>query len=114
MLTTLRNAHDELTACCAWLVVDEHGKLDPQGAYIFVEQLECNPGRSSRDSIRSIIQQIASLAPQAIGAYWERRDKGRKGLRMYFGGRQALRVLAGPPRKYIAPMPRVRMLKYGI
>ena len=75
MLTTIRNAHDQILACCSWLIVDEQGSPDLHGAYVWVDQLECNPGLNTKQCIRRIILKITELVPNANWGYWERRDK---------------------------------------
>ena len=75
MMTVLRDAQDRLQAVCEWWVVNEQGVTMPWGKYVWVNTLEMNPGVHGANMIRQIIQQIATTAPQAVGAYWEREQK---------------------------------------
>jgi hypothetical protein len=75
MLTVLRDNAGFLMAACDWWPVDDDGLWHPNGRYIWVEQLEISPFLDSRGIIRRIIVDIADRVPQAIGAYWERRDQ---------------------------------------
>lgn len=90
MLLVLRDPQDRLEACIDYYLVDEAGKFDPFGAFIFVRQLELNPGIGGGKIIRHFIQEISRLCPTARFGYWERRDKVRKKFRIW-GRTQLLR-----------------------
>ena len=75
MLTVLKDAQGQIEAACDWWLVDEAGAWTPLGRYVYVHQLEVSTGFTAAHMSR-IIREIASLAPGAIGAYWERRAHG--------------------------------------
>src|SRR3990167_3535 len=75
MLLVHRDLHGNLTAAIDYQVVNEHGQPNPHGYYIWVEQLEVNYSENTISHIQHFIEEIASLQPAALGAYWERRDK---------------------------------------
>lgn len=83
MLTTTRNAQGQLQSACDWWPVDELGRWEPRGRWVFVNQLDISLGADSADCIRQTIAEIARLHPWAIGAYWERRDKVNSVYRSY-------------------------------
>lgn len=74
MLTVIRGEFGQLHAACEWWTVNEAGLRDPHGRYVWVEQLEL-PTVHPDDTVPAVIRDIAGRAPQAIGAYWVRRDK---------------------------------------
>ena len=100
MIFVHRDAQDRIAAVCEWWLVNEHGQWTPDGRYVFVNQLEITPGYDSRTLLRLCIDDIARQAPQAVGAYWERRDRLRTGIRGYRrtqlvkGGMRDVAVLA--------------------
>lgn len=75
MLSVVRDAHGNLIVACDWMPVDKAGRYDPNGLYIWVEQLEMNMDVHGMNIVRLIIQDIAERCPNAVGAYWKRRDK---------------------------------------
>ena len=83
MLLVLRDPQDRLEACLDYYLVDEKGQLTPQGPWVFVNQLELNPGTSGVKIIRKVIFAIQQLHPTANFGYWERRDKPKHNLRTY-------------------------------
>ncbi len=91
MLITLRDNDGFITAACEWWCVDEDGKWDPAGTYVFVNQLEHSPDAEGFSCIQDIIAEIAWTAPWAKAAYWERRGKEDKRLHA-FTRQQLLRV----------------------
>ena len=83
MLLVRRDPQDRLEALIDYYVVDENGQLDANGQWVFVNQLELNPGVNGKKIIRQFIQQIQMLCPTANFGYWERRDKPKRNLRTY-------------------------------
>ena len=77
MLTTIRDNEGNIITACEWWCVDVNGIWNPRGKYIWVNQLEHSPKGGVRE-IKDIIAEIAWTCPWAVGAYWERRDKGNK------------------------------------
>ena len=75
MLTILRDADNRIEAACDWWLVDEHGWWEPKGRYVFINQIEVNTGVNLHRLRRYLVRRIGSMAPDAIGVYWERRDK---------------------------------------
>lgn len=75
MLTTLRT-NGQIQLCCEWWLVNDLGTQDwTHGKYVWVEQLEISKGYEGKSLITQLIEQIANTVPQAVGAYWLRRDK---------------------------------------
>lgn len=83
MILVHRDPQDRIEAVIEYELVDEHGHLDPYGAFVFVRQLELNPGVGGEKIIRHFIQQIIALCPSAIYGYWDRRDKKHNKLRLW-------------------------------
>ena len=81
MLTTLRDNSGNITASCEWWCVNDKGEWTPMGFYIWVNQLEHNPGIQGYALIRNLISEIAWTCPWAVGAYWDRRDKESNRIR---------------------------------
>lgn len=76
MLTVIRNYHGKLILACEWVPVDINGLPEAlaDAEFVWVNQLETNSGIHP-SVIRQLCSAIADAAPQAKGAYWERRDK---------------------------------------
>ena len=83
MLTVLKDAQGQLQVACDWWLVDVDGRWEPRGTYVYVNQLEASAGTNIRCLLPYLISEIASLAPWAVGAYWERRDKTGQQLHAY-------------------------------
>ena len=83
MLATIRDERGHLQAACDWWCVNIRGEWDALGSWVYVNQLELSPGVNSARMIRLIIQDIASLVPWVVGAYWERADKTQEKLHSY-------------------------------
>lgn len=75
MLLVHRDTIGNLTAAIDYQVVNDHGQPDPDGRYIWIEQLEINFLADGKEHIHRFIQEIAELQPLALGAYWQRRDR---------------------------------------
>jgi len=75
MLTVFRDGHGNIDSACEWWCVDEQGTWNPNGVYIWVNQLEVGKGIDGRHIITEVIRTIAKTCPWAKGAYWERREK---------------------------------------
>ena len=86
MVLLQRDAEDRIQGVIHCLLVDATGALQPKGSYVFVDQLELNPGISGRRMISYFIRQIAQLYPWTKFAYWERRDKLKARPRTYTRG----------------------------
>ena len=61
MTLSQRDRHGCLEAFIEYQVVDANGTIDPQGAYIWVAQLEMNPDVHRVNTIRHFIRMIAVL-----------------------------------------------------
>lgn len=83
MLTILRTPTDHLLAVCEWWMVDVMGQFDPYGKYVWVNDLQINPGVQSLNIIRQVIRDIAHRVPFAVGVYWHRQYQLRDGIRGY-------------------------------
>lgn len=83
MILVHRNAQDRIEAVIDYYLVDEAGKFDPFGQFVFVRQLDLNPGLGGSKIIRHFIAEIAKFCPTARFGYWERRDKMRKKFRLW-------------------------------
>ena len=86
MLTVLRDRAGHLVLACEWWRVNQDGVQDwtPTGTWVRVEQIEVSKGTPGRYWIRELIAHIAFLAPEAVGAFWERRTKGTKRLHYFY------------------------------
>ena len=93
MLSVLRDAVGRLEAAMEWKLVNESGKVDLKGSYVWVEQLETNPRCDAIPLIRQLIKIVANLAPQACSGYWVRRDKD-EGKRIHQYTRERLTQMA--------------------
>ena len=83
MLAVMRDVRGHLQAVSEWWLVDEQGRWNPTGRYVWINQLEVNPGVAWRGWMRDTIHHVARLCPQTVGAYWERRDKSPGVLHAY-------------------------------
>lgn len=83
MLWTLRDEAGRLQAACEWQPVDEGGRFNPEGRYVWIEQLEIAFGADGRTILRCLIADLAWQRPQALGAYWKRRDRSEERLHGY-------------------------------
>ena len=96
MLTVLRCPLGRIIGVCEWWLVNQLGQQDysSEGKWVWGEQIEFSKG-CSPDTFRRLIDQIAEVAlkinPQAIGAYWVRRD--RTGMKLHnFSRHQLVRI----------------------
>jgi len=78
MLTVIRDERGALQAACDWWMVDTFGLWTPTGDYVWLNQLEINPGVNLHTVRRHLVEEIGRLVPHAIGVYWERRSHGVK------------------------------------
>lgn len=95
MLTVLRDRSGHLQLACEWWRVNQAGEQDwtATGTWVRVEQVEVSKGAPGRYWIRELIAHIAFLAPDAVGAFWERRDKrGQKRVHYFYRRRLLSRV----------------------
>lgn len=82
MLTILRTPDGAIQSCCEWWLVNQLGQQDysANGKWVWGEQIEFSTG-CAPNTFRCLIDRIAEVAlhinPQAIGAYWVRRDKDK-------------------------------------
>ena len=83
MLLVHRDAHDYVDAALCYDLVDETGQVTPTGRYVYLHQLELNPGVNLHRMATYFIQAVASLCPEALGAYWHRRDRFADRVRAY-------------------------------
>ena len=95
MLTTIRSNSGIILASCEWWLANDLGQQDwKQGRWVWVEQLELSEGVHSVNAISQLIDKIAGIAlennPQAIGAYWIRRDKAEPRKLHHFSKKQLL------------------------
>jgi len=95
MLTTIRSNSGIILASCEWWLSNDLGQQDwKQGRWVWVEQLELSEGVHSVNIVKQLIQRIAKIAlwanPQAIGAYWVRRDKTEPTKLHHFTKKQLL------------------------
>lgn len=81
MLTVVRDKQGSLAAACDWWLVDEQGNWNPHGVYVYLNRLESNPEINLHRVRRVLVRDIGSLAPHAVGVYWEPRV--RPGLRSF-------------------------------
>ena len=72
MLTVLRDEQGRLQAACDWWLVDTVGRWTPDGQYVFLHQLEINPGVNLHTVRKSLVAQISLHEPQALGVFWKR------------------------------------------
>ena len=73
MLTILRDASGRLEAACDWWLVDAQGFWQPTtGRYIFLHELEVNPGVNLHMVRRHLVEQIGGMVPGALGVFWHR------------------------------------------
>ena len=72
MLTVLRDDAGHLQAACEWWLIDEAGHWTPEGHYVFLHQLDINPGVNLHTVRKSLVKQIGSQVPQALGVFWKR------------------------------------------
>ena len=83
MLTVVRDAQGQLLVACEWWLVNDLGQQDwGAGRYVWVEQMELTPGMG-RAALAGLIARIAALVPQAVGAYWVRRETTDQRLHAY-------------------------------
>ena len=83
MLTTIRNATGQLLAACEWVPCDDHGHPSNYGQWVWVNQLELSKGSLSKETIRQLIDSIATQMPHAVGAYWRREDTTGSRIHLY-------------------------------
>lgn len=74
MMTTIRDVHGHITATCEWVPIDRRGHQTNDYTLVYVNQVELSAGVDPKTAIREVILDIATRAPAAEGAYWERRD----------------------------------------
>ena len=92
MLLVHRDAMGYLEAALEFRVVDIKGQLEPSGQFIWVEQLELNPRIDASLHLQRFITEICLHVPQAIWAYWERREKTGRTLHCYSRSQLCKRV----------------------
>ena len=73
MLETIKDDQDKIVAYIEWNLVNNKGKTDDQGTYVFVRDLWCwKPLRGKLKFIRHFISEISRKVPTVRYAYWER------------------------------------------
>ena len=72
MLTVMRDAQGHLEAVCDWWLVDEQGRWTPQGQYVFLHELEVNPGIKLHAVRKHLVSTISLAALGALGVFWKR------------------------------------------
>lgn len=94
MLTVLRDRDGVIQAACEWWRVNQTGEQDwtATGTWVRVEQIEMGCDQNGRMLLRELIAHIAFLAPDAVGAFWERRSKGVKKLHYFYRDRLVQRL----------------------
>lgn len=91
MLTTIRDPQGQLVLVCEWWLTDDVGIQDwEHGRWVRVEQVEISQRCGDRLLIRHLIHLISVLAPTAIGAFWERREKDQQRTRPHWYSRDHL------------------------
>ena len=77
MMYVLRDAQGHLQASIDYYLVNDQGQVtfDGTGQWVWVQQLDLDPTTNGHACIRTFIDHIAEAIPQAVGAYWFRKDK---------------------------------------
>lgn len=97
MLTVLRDTEHQIEAAMDWYLVNDQGRFDVEGRWVWVEQIETNDGQLQKDLMRRFVQQIATVVPLAVGAYWIRHDSTGMKSHNYLRAR-LLRFASQPTR----------------
>ena len=75
MLLIHRDSIGNLEAVLEYQVVDELGHINPEGLYIWIEQIEVNHIINAKKHIAKFIIEMAEINPKVISGYFIRRDK---------------------------------------
>ena len=76
------------------MVVDGDGNLNPSGRYVWLEQMELNPGVNSNQIMRYFIDEFARLLPHTRWTYWVRRDKTGTKIHGPYNRQQVIRFMS--------------------
>ncbi len=72
----------EIKGVCEWWIVDKLGKFDPNGEYIFINEVETSKSSENNGNLKYFIETITNKYPQAKYGYFKRRKYGDR-IRMY-------------------------------
>ena len=91
MLTVYRDLHGAIQFVAESRCVDADGNLADDGAYLWVEQIECNPTVSAMAYIRRLMLDLTALMPHLQWTYWLRRDSTGNTLHGLYSRAQIVR-----------------------
>ena len=77
MLFVKRGTDGRIDGAIDYYLVNDRNEvvLNGQGRWVWVEQLMVSTGADGKAIIREFIDDIARAFPQAVGAYWYRKNK---------------------------------------
>ena len=83
-METIRDKDKNILACCEYYVVDDKGRFDESGQYIWVEQLEFSSmvNGNGIEHVQEFVRRIIKNVPWAIAGYF-RREKYQGRVRLY-------------------------------
>jgi hypothetical protein len=96
MLYVSRDALGNLRGCAEVQIVNDRGTLDPNGTYLWIEQLEVSKGENGKECILDLMTRYTTYYPTLRWAYWVRRLKtgpkihgpySRSQIERFMGGR---------------------------
>lgn len=83
MLEIIRDEQGNMQAVCEFNRVDKDGKLDKQGRYIYIANMEINPSARGNGMLKKFIKLVSDRIKDFDACYFKREKKYNGRLRMY-------------------------------
>ena len=84
MLEIIRNEQGDIIGVCEWWIVNEKGKMDDHGIYIWIAEIEISPTYRNNGVIKKFIKEITLKVPQAkYGYFWRQRKYPNRKQKTY-------------------------------
>lgn len=80
MIECIRDVNGDITAVCEWLLMNEDAKIDDNGRFVYIGEIEINKKHQNNGIIKEFIKRISEKCPKAEKVFFVREYKypGRK------------------------------------
>ena len=83
MMLVERDESGIIRGCMEAQIVDSQGKINPNGEYLWIEQVDISKGSSFKSMLNRMVTILDALLPNIKWVYWKRRDKAVTDIHFY-------------------------------